>query len=394
MLTKNIAVLGVGTAGLMSLSHCLAHLSKNSKIISIHDPTIPMLGIGESTTVALPEILFAGADFTMLNDYQELDATIKQGVKYVDWRENDFFSNIIPPSHAIHFNNFKLKDFCFARFRSIWRDKFVEHRGKVLEIIENTNNVIIKTQTENIVCDYVIDCRGWPEGYTDFEILDSIPVNHCLVNMVSTPGDWNYTYHVAHRNGWMFGIPLKTRQGWGYLYNDQITDRQDALEDISERFKTPISELNLREFTFKNFRAKKFLQGRILKNGNRALFYEPLEALSGHFYHQVLRYFFDFLWERNTSEEINKFLYDLAVDTELFMCYVYHGGSNYDSNFWNTVKSKTTLKLQNSERFKFYVDRMKNFTVEDRNKHISIGPLAFRNWYDFDQYLGYKYFSN
>ena len=82
------------------------------------------------------------------------------------------------------------------------------------------------------------------------------------------------------------------------------------------------------------------------------------------------------------------------MDTELFMCYVYHGGSNYDSNFWNTVKSKTTLKLQNSERFKFYVDRMKNFTVEDRNKHISIGPLAFRNWYDFDQYLGYKYFSS
>jgi len=393
MLTKNIAVLGIGTAGLMSLAHCLAYLSKDSKVISIYDPDTPILGIGESTTVALPETLFHGADFTLMHDAEELDATLKQGVRYVDWRENDFYSKIIPPAHAIHFNNFKLKEFCFLRFNSIWRDKFVEQPAKVLELIGKKDKVIIKTSTSEIVCDYVIDCRGWPEDYTEFEILYTIPVNHCLVNMIPKPGDWNYTYHVAHRNGWMFGIPLKTRQGWGYLYNDQITDRQDALEDIADRFQTNINDLNLREFTFKNYRAKKFLHNRILKNGNRALFYEPLEALSTHFYQQVLRYFFDYLWEKNTEDQINKFLYDLAVDTELFICYVYHGGSKYDSKFWNIVKDKTSSKLQTSDRFKFYAEQMNNFTREDCNKHISIGPLSYRNWYDFDQCLGYRYFS-
>jgi hypothetical protein len=45
----------------------------------------------------------------------------------------------------------------------------------------------------------------------------------------------------------MFGIPLKTRQGWGYLYNDTITSKEDALEEINKieaemqsRFELPV----------------------------------------------------------------------------------------------------------------------------------------------------------
>ena len=87
--------------------------------------------------------------------------------------------------------------------------------------------------------DYVIDCRGWPENYDDYVISKTAPLNSCLVQMVPEPGDWNFTYHIAHENGWMFGIPLKTRQGWGYLYNDTITTREEA-ETHMKRFQQGI----------------------------------------------------------------------------------------------------------------------------------------------------------
>ena len=49
-----------------------------------------------------------------------------------------------------------------------------------------------------------------------------------------TPGDWEYTYHIAHKNGWMFGLPLQNRTGWGYLYNSKITSQLEAQDDVSK----------------------------------------------------------------------------------------------------------------------------------------------------------------
>jgi hypothetical protein len=107
---KKIAVLGVGTAGITSISHCLTWLPDNCQVYSISDPSTPILGIGESTTVTIPKNLFLGAKFTLFRDSDKLDATIKKGVKYVGWRENDWHSHILPPGYGIHFNNFKQWD--------------------------------------------------------------------------------------------------------------------------------------------------------------------------------------------------------------------------------------------------------------------------------------------
>jgi hypothetical protein len=48
---KTIAVMGIGTAGLLSLAQLLSHCSSEWQIISIHDPNTPILGIGETTNV-------------------------------------------------------------------------------------------------------------------------------------------------------------------------------------------------------------------------------------------------------------------------------------------------------------------------------------------------------
>jgi hypothetical protein len=391
---KKIAVIGTGTAGVVSIAHCLAFFPQEWEVTSIYDPNIPMLGIGESTSTQIPLTLFYGADLNLLDGAEELDATIKHGVKYVNWRETDFFTKIPPPFYAMHFNNFKLKDFAFERFEKRWGDKFKKVEGEITKIVDFNEKVTVTLadNTEHYF-DYLIDCRGYPDDYSDYLDVD-IPVNHCLVHTINEPGDWKYTYHYAHPNGWMFGIPLETRQGWGYLYNDKITSKEEAVNDIAKIFNTDISELNLREFGFKNYKAKKFIEGRIVRNGNRALFFEPLEALSGWMYDSIIRTFFDVVVANmHTEESANMHLHSLAEDYELFIHYMYHGGSVYDSDFWKITKEKSTKKLNESTKFNQHVQSMKGLDPAMYTNQALVYPFPLGVWKQIDKDMQYHYFK-
>lgn len=389
-----IAVLGTGTAGVMGLATLLSGCPPIYEIYSVHDPKTPILGIGESTTIAGPTALWFGARFTIMSDADKLDATLKTGVRYKGWRKHDIDSHIPPPHIAMHFNNFKIKEVCFERFKELWVGRFHEIIGNVQDIDNGKDSAKLHMENGEVLeFDYVMDCRGYPTDYTDYNDA-LIPVNHCLVNMVPKPGDWNWTEHVAHRNGWMFGIPLQTRQGWGYLYNDKITEREDAIDDIAERFKTSPQDLNLREFTFKNYYAKKFIEGRVIKNGNRALFFEPLEALSGTFYNHVTQYVLAYLSGQNTEDEINDILTNIAQDIEWFISYIYHGGSTYNSKFWDITKTKCSDFLQSNIRFNQFMTEMRMMPTYEKQQGYLHSVFPTSNWRKFDRDFGYNYWTD
>jgi len=382
-----IAVIGVGTVGIMSLSHLLAYLPDECCIVSIYDPKMPMLGIGETSQPGMVENLFHGADFTLLNDAHELDATIKLGATWKDWREHEFSPAIRPPAYAMHFNNFKLKDFCFGRFKKKWKSKFNIIEGSVLDVQNVYNSVSVKVDDSEHFFDFVIDCRGYPEEYSDEYELINMHVNHCLGYLDPTPGDWNTTINQAHPNGWMFRLPLQTRQNWGYLYNDKITTRDEALDNFSTLMNCDVGDLKLGEFTFNHYRAKKILNGRILKNGNRALFYEPLEAGAGFYYEMILRYFVDFFHNRYNEEQVNASLYLIAIDLENFLNFVYQGGSTFDSKFWSAAKVNAASAL-NNQRWHDTVTLIKS-----SKNHESVATWHVDHWHMWDENLNYNLFK-
>jgi hypothetical protein len=391
---KNIAVIGVGTAGILSLSHILGYMPKDWAVTSIFDPSIPILGVGETAGPIVLQSLFKGCNFTFA-DIDQLDGTFKYGSHFINWRENDVKVNVLPPEVGIHFNNFKLKEYALPRFAEIHGDRFRQLQGSVSNIVSYNDHADIQVDSQTFSFDWIIDCRGYPTDYTDYSISDVIPVNHCLVNMIPEPGSWEWTYHTAHKNGWMFGIPLQSRQGWGYLYNDTITAREDAVDDIAERFNTPKEQLTLKEFSFKNYFAKEFMVGKVLKNGNRALFFEPIEAMSGYFYDQVMKHFFDVLLGERTALSINTELNRIAEDLETFIAYLYHGGSTYDSEFWKITKAKCSKHIQQDERFNWYMDLLKDAaSMRDRTDLKLYGTWNSTNWIDFDKNLGYHYVTS
>lgn len=393
-----IGVVGIGTAGLMSLCHLLAHSPDEATITSIYDPNIKILGIGESSTFGFPKILFQGTGFNLTEWADYLDATPKFGVSYRGWREEEFHSVLQPGDdggYALHFNNFKMKEFCFMRFEHMWGDRFNVIEGTVTDIVNcNTHaNVIMGSKEEQF--DLIIDCRGYPTDYTDYNMIEDMPVNHCLVHMIPEAGDWITTIHQATKNGWMFGIPLKTRQGWGYLYNDTITTKEEAMEDIADIFKTTVDKLDLREFAFKPYYAKTFFDGRILKNGNRALFFEPLEALSGFFYEMALRTVFDYYTgNRPTVDSVNTHLTSLAQNLENFYHYIYHGGSTFDTPFWNTITKRSSEKLKNNNpQWDQTVSDVNSCIADDKIIERPIGLWQTTKWIDWEDKFGYSYFK-
>jgi hypothetical protein len=386
-----IAVIGVGTAGLTSLSHLLAYLPDDWKVYSIHNPNINVLGIGESSGIDIPRNLYKGTRFNIFDDSHEIDATIKRGMKYVNWRKEDIMMSIVPPSYGIHFNNIKLKDFCLGRFESIWKNKFNTIHGNVDSIESNENCVDIVIDGINYEFNYVIDCRGYPEDYSDYVMSDVIPVNACQVNLKPEPGSWNYTYSIAHEHGWMFGVPTSTHQGWGYLYNDQISSKDEAYKFFAKRNSVKEEDLTLRELKFKNYYAKTYIDRRIIKNGNRAMFLEPIEAVAGHFYDQVMRYFFDYLLGNIQANEMNQSLLNLAKDIESHIAYIYHGGSIYNTEFWRITKEKCTDHLNNDPRFIAHINQLKGMTKSDRSNYATFGMFGPSTWEDLDVQFGYNY---
>lgn len=385
----SIAVLGGGTVGVMSVCHFLRYT--NAHVTCIFNPSKKILGIGESSNIQLPQLLWNSIKFNPALEKENLDCTIKYSVFYKNWRDKNFHSPILPNQYALHFNNFKLQSFVFDQCSKIYKNRF--------EVIEEDITLLKGSDTEVMVnthkFDYVIDCRGWPESYDDYYISKNLPLNKALVHPINKPGDWNFTHHYAHKNGWMFGIPLTNRQGWGYLFNDKITTDDEAVEDLQKILNKKINKNELNEFKFKPYRAKKLLNNRIIKNGNRAMFYEPLEALSGVIYDNINRLFFDYIINNKSEQQVNHEFSILSQSYENLIAFVYHGGSIYNSKFWKETKEMTNEHLLNNDMWDVTKTHIKlnNKGLNSFRETINTFPFTPYIWCLLDKNLGYNYFK-
>ena len=372
-----IAVIGTGTVGVLSVCYFLGH-TKDVEVICIHNPKKNILGIGESSTVRMTELLWNTLNFNVGLDGEDLQCTIKAGVKFKNWREHEFTSPMFFPGYGMHFDNFKLAKVIFSKVYKKYKERFTELKIDI-ESLEQNNKEVIVNKTHKF--DYVIDCRGFPKDYSDYTMVN-LPINHCLVYAVNEPGNWNFTYHTAHENGWMFGIPLQKRQGWGYLYNDEITSKDNALKNFKEITNKNINLDNIREYTFKPFKAKKYVNQRIMLNGNSALFYEPIEAISGGFYDSLNVLYYEYIFNKTFNERDINFNISYMADKYInFISYLYQGGSIYNTDFWNHAKEICIENLKNDK----WLETVK--TIKQQKEDVSRFPLSCEAWRILDKNL-------
>jgi len=391
---KKLAVIGAGSAGLQSLCHFLYWLPNFWEITLIYDPSIPSLGIGESTNGVFPPLLEKAVDYE-LTDMESIDATHKFGTLYKKWRTNDFMGPLVVGSHAYHFNTHKLKEFILPRFHKRWGSKFVEILGRAENIINDDTGVQLTVGGKSYEFDYAINCAGFPKNFDGYDVVEDHAVNHGLIHNIA--GDYShigYTGHTATRDGWMFEVPLMTRMSYGYLFNDEITPVDEAKHNFSREIGVNVDDLDTIEYKFKSYINQNIIDKRMLYNGNQAFFFEPMFANSLMTYHNIDREFYDYIADFSNVKKVNDKSRRYCENVRDVLYYKYHGGSTYDTAFWQNAKKYKSNWMASKLYQQLQVASLTNNKYGTEAAEFErTGSYSYFGFKKLEKCLEYNYFS-
>lgn len=398
---KKLGVIGAGSAGVLSVTHFCTWLDNSWDIVSIHNPKKPILGIGESTNGGFVGLLERGLQFSLGHpeDMKALDATLKFGSKFSGWRENGWINPLLDGNTAIHFNNFYFGEFAFKRLAENWPEKFKKLEGDVQEVRNGPDKVTLVVDGQEHEFDYVMDCMGFPQDYAGYTMSDCTPVNRCWIHSLM-PEEFSFepfTDHIATRHGWMFGVPLQSRKTYGYMYNDQITNPEEAKADMAKILGAPELDaatgrgIKTAEYIFKCYYTNNLIDGRVGRNGNKALFFEPLIANSIFLYIYTARLFYDFVLGHAPAHDCNHAFVQAVNQMEDVISYYYQGGSLYDSDFWRYAMPYASRRLEGRPQFKQLMAHFRDLKSRGILHHGPDYAFAPKTWELVDAALGYGY---
>ena len=373
-----IAILGAGSAGILTTG-CILKDFKNRGVVCevthIYDSNKPILGVGESTTSEVTFAIGQAFDFIFATENKELNSTTKYGTHYIDWRDKDIIFPFQSGYHAIHFDARDFAKMGLERLAKMYPNYWCKDANVEYEDLDEY--------------DYVIDCRGRPEDFTDYKECDLI-LNSALVYDDPEPSDFGFTRHVAHKYGWMFVIPLQHRTSHGFLYNDVFCSREQAEEELIRITSAKLCDREcFKTFSLKPYYCKKTIDGRILKNGNRAVFFEPMSANSLYMTVKNAQIHSQYIRGEITQNEANELCILNYRAVEDLINLIYHGGSIYENEFWEWAKDRAANNLKQTNVLKRYVkdqddEMFKTITERFMGHHV----LKY-----VDQEFGFHYFD-
>ena len=361
-----IAIVGAGNGGLIVALHLLReYYSSDVEIEIYYDPSVPAERVGQGS---LPNFTGIASEVLDINWYDNpIDATIKSGILYENWgkKKEKFFHPFPMDFMAVHYSPEKLREYMIDKKVC----KFIEQN------VEDCND---------IDADYVFDCRGTPKDLSYYNTIKN-PLNSVVLGQSDEVDlNQNWTRAVATIDGWTFVIPNKDHTSYGYLYNNNITSDFDARKSMHMSFGVlPETTLN-----FDNYIAKKPIQNdKVILNGNRLLFIEPLEASAVECYLRwtslVCQWIFD---NRSKTSVLKEFFFDMG-EHENFVLWHYANGSKWDTDFWQHAMTMSRNHTYDERFFKFIETAQSKSRIEliDQTDESTYGQwhnTSFKNWID------------
>ena len=320
MVTMRSGIVGGGNAGCWTALYFAYYGKAGTEIDLYYDPAIPPEPVGQATLPGSAELLWKTLGINWYDN--KIKATPKTGVLYRGWgtKSETYFHPFPLNIVALHYTPIDLRNAILGS------GLFRVHETNILE-------------PSAVDADYVFDCRGFPKSYEDYELLDN-PRNSVITGTGPTKeADTTWTTCTATQDGWTFSIPnLMSRSSHGYLYNNTITPRNEALDRFQQMF--AVDEIG-KEIQFRNYVAKEpIVDSRIIKSGNRLFFLEPLEATALKSYNHWATLVFKWIIEGVITEDdvVREFRkYICRVQSFIALHYIY--GSKYSSPFWNHAKN-------------------------------------------------------
>jgi len=361
MRKKKLSIIGAGNAGcITAISNYLYGIDIFDIIDIYHDPSYPMEKVGQGSILPISMLLnqFFYLDFVKNNLIQ---STRKEGIMYENWgkKKEKIFHSFPQCTTAVHYIPSLLS-------------KAVLECGRFNVIEKN----IVDPEKE-IDSDFIIDCRGRHNRSSDLYDTLINPLNSViLAKKEGAQPELLYTKTVATPNGWTFVIPNTDSVAYGYLFNDQVTTKEDAYENFKELFEVEPKEC----LKFENYLAKDCFQGeRTILNGNRLSFLEPLEATSTGFYLQSAEYSFEYMTGNIDKKICNHLVRDEMFKLQNFVLWHYQFGSKYDTPFWDYAKS---LPFNPDKEFENIIKYSDNTSFSDQLMEITKfkGQTSYSQW--------------
>lgn len=329
-----IAIIGKGSSALFTAMVCL---NRGHSVDIYFDPEKPNFQIAESTTPIISNLMYDTFGLSIGDMINDGVCSLKMGAKFIKWGKQEEFH------HTFHENNischFDPEEFNLY-VTKLLSNKGVEFYPKPFDEYYEVNDQII---INDRFYDFMISCAGKTsdDGYYDFG-FDTVNYGYIYTkNEVSK--DSFYTVHRATEHGWQAELPFPNKNitRCGYFFDDTITSKEEV-EKLFENTSGKFSKWKPKYY-------KKLIQNKYeAYNGNKLLFLEPIHALSLHYYVMFADKICDFLEVKSPDAlfSINEFYREKLVDIQLSLAWHYRYGSQYRSNFWDSMQKKAEKVLK------------------------------------------------
>ena len=385
MIKNDILILGGGTAGLVTALILKTRFPKK-EISVVKSDKIGVIGVGEGSNEEWSYFVkFCGLDSNEV--IKETDATVKLGIKYVNWTDKDYIHNVddrfygnsfvgqfagsfissyinadnqiqttdvlmannkVPNtnqtcSNQYHFNALKLRDYlekkCRERSIKVYTDE-------IKNVITNENGIDYITGEKQYKSDFYIDSSGFKKvligelGVKWNSYAEYLSVNEAIAFPTDDTDEYPlYTSSTAMKYGWMWNTPVYGRWGNGYVFDNNYINAEEAQKEAEEYLGHKI------EFIFKNIKFSagsldKFWVKNCMAVGLSSNFIEPLEATSiGSTITQA--FMFMNYYDCANDLQIKQFNDKMAMVIENLRDFVilHYQVKKNDTEFWSNLKN-------------------------------------------------------
>ena len=434
-----ITIVGGGTAGWLAAFIISKTQPKFHTITVVESSKIGIIGAGEGSTGLFIDVLkgrfFPNKYKVDIEEFGEkTDATMKMGIRHTNWgkEKSSYFSplDFSTTGHelddymfkyalskfgkekfhlgsklgmkyeagqyemaAAHFDGHKVgkffKELCekedgVKTIDAVVKDVMLDDRGFV-KSIKLDNDSIVES-------DLFIDCTGFARvlskaiGNKWKSSSKYLPMNTAMPFLLPYEEKEIVrpeTGAHALSSGWMWNIPLATRRGCGYVFDQNFISKEKAQEEVETLLGKKIKPIKFIEFD--SGYDSHFWKNNVISLGLSSNFVEPLEATSIHTtIIQLLIFVNEFLFEHPTktlhakneqiyNDKIEKFN-QLTVD---FISMHYQGGRE-DSEFWKHIKHDKIITDGAKNLIDLLQYKIPGYIIVDSMYGHFGGPLA--NW--------------
>jgi flavin-dependent dehydrogenase len=403
-----IVIVGGGTAGWLAACYLsrFNHSTKTpNEIVVIESSKIPIIGAGEGSTGIFTKILNRDFKAWNLNEVDFLtktESTLKLGINFKDWngKGTQFYSPVQPsettmasidnhllvchmlgnyydssPSgylmangistyspngstifgHSYHFDAHKVGKYFKEHAMKIGGVKTIDTEITSINKDSLTGELkSVETTIGNIEGDMWIDCSGFSRVLIEPMGGGWVSYKDYLLTNAAIPFIEKYkpnevpnleTLSQAQPNGWMWQIPTQERYGCGYVYSDNHTTFEKAVEELEKNIGRKIEPI--RNLKFEPGRVANPWVKNVIAIGLSQGFVEPLEATSIHATIVQLDFLcsnaINFAYDKNTSafqaniNRYNKFV-NFFFDDIKDLIQIHYMTEREDTPFWKDLK--------------------------------------------------------